>query len=281
MLETKIKISGFCDEIHDDILVQFEAAKKLGIKYYDPRIVDGKNVTLLTDEELDRLCALMKEYGMTPTSLGTPIGKIKTTDDFEEHFEYFKRTVEVAKKVGTKYIRMFSFYLPEDEDFDSYTDWVVERLERMVKYAEEQGVVLLHENEKGIYGNVASRCKILFERIVSPAFRCAFDFSNFVECDQECSEAYEMLKPYIDHIHIKDNKGGTEVVPAGWGDGKIPEILADAYKNGYDGFVSLEPHLFTFDVPETAGEMTKQFEDVKAQRYAFAVEELVKVIENI
>ncbi len=281
MLETKIKISGFCDEIHDDILVQFDALKKLGIKYFDPRIVDGKNVTLLNDDELDRLCALMKEYDLTPTSLGTPIGKIKTTDDFEEHFRYFKRTVEVAKKVGTRYIRMFSFYLPENEDFDTYTDWVVERLEKMVKYAEENDVVLLHENEKGIYGNVASRCRTLFERIVSPSFRCAFDFSNFVECDQECLEAYEMLKPYIDHIHIKDNKGAVEVVPAGWGDGKIPEILSDVYKNGYDGFVSLEPHLFTFDVPENAGEMVEQFEEVKAKRYAFAVKELVSVINNI
>ena len=85
MLETKMKISGFCDEIHDDIIVQFEAAKKLGIKYFDPRIVDGKNVTLLTDDELDRLCALMKEYGMPHCA--ADVGVDMTEETFNEYYE--------------------------------------------------------------------------------------------------------------------------------------------------------------------------------------------------
>lgn len=281
MLNTKLKITGFCDEIHDYNHIQFEALKKLGIKYYDFRLINARNPLEFSDEVIDAVLQEGRDYNLEVTCIGSFIGKIKTNGDFDAHFEQFKRVVNIAKKAGTKYIRIFSFYLPENEDFDTYTDWVVERLRKLVKYAEENDVILLHENEKGIYGNVASRCKTLFERIQSPNFRCAFDFSNFVECNQECMEAYEMLKPYIELIHIKDNKGGTEVVPAGWGDGKIPEIISDIYKSGYRGYVSMEPHLFTFDVPENSGEMVEQFAAVKAKRYAFAVREMVKILENL
>ncbi len=282
MLDTKLTISGFCDEIHDYNKIQFDVLKELGINHYDFRLINAKSALDFSDETIDAVLDMGKEYGMTVTSIGSFIGKIKTDGDFENHFEQFKRIVEIAKKAGTKYIRIFSFYIPENEDFDSYEDFVVEKLTPLVKYAEEHDVILLHENEKGIYGNVASRCKRLFERIVSPNFRCAFDFSNFVECGQDCLEAYEMLKPYIEQIHIKDNKGGDEVVPAGHGDGKIPEILSDIYKYGYRGVVSMEPHLFfKYVLPETVSEFVDRFDTNKKRCYAYAVQELMKILDNI
>ena len=281
MLNTKLRITGFCDEIHDYNPLQFEALKKLGIKYYDFRLINARSHMDFSDEVIDAVLQMGRNYNLEVTCIGSFIGKIKIDGDFDAHFEQFKRVVNIAKKAETKYIRIFSFYPPADSDFDSYTDAVVEKLSKLVKYAEENDVILLHENEKGIYGNVASRCKTLFERIQSPNFRCAFDFSNFIECDQDCLEAYEMLNPYIEYIHIKDNKGGTEVVPAGWGDGHIPEILADAYKNGYRGFLAMEPHLTKFTLPSDAGVMASYFMEHKAMKYAFAVQELTKILNKI
>ena len=282
MLDTKLTISGFCDEIHDFNKIQFDVLKELGINHYDFRLINAKSALDFSDETIDAVLDMGKEYGMTVTSIGSYIGKIKTDGNFDVHFDQFKRIVEIAKKAGTKYIRIFSFFIPENEDFDSYEDFVVEKLTPLVKYAEENDVILLHENEKGIYGNVASRCKRLFERIVSPNFRCAFDFSNFVECGQDCMEAYEMLKPYIEQIHIKDNKGGNEVVPAGHGDGRIPEILSDIYKYGYRGVVSMEPHLFfKYRLPENNGEFVDRFDTNKKRVYAYAVQELKKILDTL
>ncbi len=275
------KISGFCDEAATDIVTQFETIKKLGIEFFEPRLINGKNISSLNDEETAELIACMKKYGITASSAGSPIGKIKPEDDFEEHFELFKNTVKITKAIGAKYIRMFSFFLPEGEDYDTYTDFVVEKLTRMVKYAEEQGVILLHENEKGIYGNIARRCKVLFEKIQSPNFRAVFDFSNFIECGQETMEAYEMLKPYIEYIHIKDNTDGVGVLPAGMGEGKIEEILRDLYKNGYDGYLSLEPHLFDYKIPDDASELVKSFETDKQKTYTIAYEALVSVLDRL
>lgn len=49
-------------------------------------------------------------------------------------------------------------------------------------------------------------------------------------------------------MHIKDAKkeDGT-VVPSGEGDGFIEDILTILFSNGYNGFLSLEPHLGSFE----------------------------------
>lgn len=274
-------ITGFSDEIDSDILTQFENISRLGMHYYEPRVVNGKNIINLNDEEVGELSVIMDNYGIAASSIGSPIGKIKTTDDFDTHFESFKRTVEIANKLNTKYIRMFSFFMPENERPEDYTDFVVERLSKMVDYASKNNVVLLHENEKGIYGNIAVRCKTLFEKIVSPNFRAVFDFSNFVECSQETLEAYEMLKPYIEYIHVKDCKNGGGVVPAGRGDGNVEAILKKLNESGFKGFASIEPHLTGYAVTPEEGEFVNSFATDNAKRFALAHQSLVKILERI
>ena len=58
-------------------------------------------------------------------------------------------------------------------------------------------------------------------------------------------KAYSLLEPYIEYFHIKDAIA-KEVVPAGKGDGNVGEILSLAFQKGYNGFLSLEPHLTHF-----------------------------------
>lgn len=242
------KISGFSDEITEITKEQFEALNKFGISYFEPRGIDGKNISKLTEEEMYELKALMDEHGIKVSSIGSPIGKIKVTDEFEPHFETLKNVVKAAKILGTKYIRVFSFY------HEKYTEWTEEeraevfrRMKIMVDYAKEEDVILLHENEKHIYGDTADRCLELMKEFYGPNFKAIFDPANFVQSGEDTKRAYEVLKPYIEYMHIKDalkNKGG--VVPAGLGDGNVEYILKDLFASGYDGFLSLEPHLGNF-----------------------------------
>ena len=242
------KISGFSDEIDKDTDVQFKELNRLGISYFEVRGVNGKNISELSDEELSNLKNKMGEYGISASSIGSPIGKIDITDVFDEHFERFKRVVYIAKYLDSKYIRMFSFYYPENEDPEKYKDAVTARIKQMVDYAAENGVVLLHENEKGIYGDTAPRCKELFEAIKSPYFKAVFDPANFVQCGQKVyPDAYEMLSDHIEYIHIKDSDSEGNVVPAGRGSGNLPELIAKLKSIGYNGFLSLEPHLGAFE----------------------------------
>ena len=78
-------------------------------------------------------------------------------------------------------------------------------------------------------------------------FKAIFDFANFVQAGQDTLEAYELLKDYIEYIHVKDARmTDGKVMPAGYGDGHVKEILYKLFENGFDGFLSLEPHLFDF-----------------------------------
>lgn len=243
------RISGFADEIAGDVDTQFLVLNKLGMGYFEPRGIDGKNIANLTDEEVERLKGKMKASGIRVSSIGSPIGKVKLEEDFEEHFRQFQRVVEIAGQLDARYIRMFSFYHEGGADWtkEERTE-VLSRLDKMIAYAKERDVVLLHENEKDIYGDNADRCLDLMEELGCEHFRAVFDPANFVQCGQDTWEAYEKLKGHIAYLHIKDALlADGRVVPAGMGDGNVERILQSLLGTGFDGFLSLEPHLGSFD----------------------------------
>lgn len=278
------KISGFSDEISDDIKTQFEVLNKLGIKYFEVRGVNGKNISELGEDEVKSLKAEMDKYGIQVSSVGSPIGKIKLTDDFDEHFEMFKNVVKTAKTLGTKYIRMFSFYHDGGEWSASEREAVLERLRKMIAYAKEEGVVLLHENEKEIYGDIAERCLDLMQELYCDNFKAVFDPANFVQCGQDTKEAYDMLGKYIEYMHIKDAKfaDGT-VTPSGYGDGNVEYILKKVFDGGYDGFLSLEPHLgnFTGFAALENNDVAKDLPSGGEGTFTLAFNALNKILERI
>jgi len=240
------KISGFSDEIAKDIKTQFEVLGRLNMKYFEPRGIDGKNISTLTEDEAKALLYEMDKYGIKASSIGSPVGKIDIKYDFEPHFEMFKNVCRVAKILGTKYIRMFSFYSKEEWNDEAKAE-VFKRLHALLDYAKKNDIVLLHENEKDIYGEKAPECLEIMKEFYCDNFKAVFDPANFVQSGQDTKEAYEMLKPYIAYMHIKDAMSNGDIVPAGKGEGNIPYIIRDLLENGYDGYISLEPHLGSFE----------------------------------
>lgn len=240
-------ISCFADEIDVSVDKQIALLKELGIKWVEFRSGDGKGIAEYTVEEARALKQKLDENGIGVSAIGSPIGKIGIKEDFAPHFETFRHVAKLAEILGTSCIRMFSFYMPEGEDPAAYREEVLNRLRELAGYAAEKNLVLLHENEKGIYGDNADRCLDLMKELAGEHFKCTFDFANFVQCGQDTQEAYEKLKPYIAYVHVKDAQAGDgDVVPAGQGDGRLPEIFGLLEQKGYNGFLSLEPHLADF-----------------------------------
>lgn len=244
---TKCPVSCFADEIDVSVDKQIALLQELGIGWIEFRSGDGKGVADYTEKEAEMLMSRLSANGIRISAVGSPIGKIDITQDFEPHFETYRHIVELAGILDTSFIRMFSFFMPEGEEPDKFRDEVMRRMDLMVEYAAGRNVVLLHENEKGIYGDSADRCLDLMKLFYGDHFRCTFDFANFVQCGQDTMEAYEMLRPYISYIHVKDAlRENGDVVPAGTGDGNVAEILNRLNEEGYAGFLSLEPHLADF-----------------------------------
>jgi sugar phosphate isomerase/epimerase len=238
-------LSGFADEIDPDLDVQLQTLAGTSIKHIELRGVWGKNVLALSDDELERVKAKLDASGVRVSAVGSPIGKIGIGDEFEPHVEKFRRAMDAAAILEAPYVRIFSFFLPEGEEPGQYRGAVLDRMERLVRLAEERGVTLAHENERHIYGETPARCHDLLATIDSPRLRAVWDPTNFVIGGvRPHDEGYALLRPYLAYVHVKDAVAisGT-VVPAGEGDGQLRATLTALRDDGYDGFFSLEPHL--------------------------------------
>lgn len=251
-MEVKIKISGFADEISADFVTQLKTVTRLGMHYISLRAADGKGIADYTVQEVEeKLLPKLREYQVEVSSLGSPIGKVGVEDEegFQKQKEQLKELCGICKVLGCKYIRMFSFFIPEGKRPEDYRDTVIKKLQQFLEIAKAHGVVLLHENEKEIYGDTAVRCKDLLETLHDKHFQAAFDFANFVQCGEDTEKCWNALQPYIEYIHIKDAVStDKENVVCGTGEGKIKELLDRAItKEGYEGFLTLEPHLVLFD----------------------------------
>lgn len=241
----KFTLSAFADEISLNLQEEMDVLEQCGIHYIEMRNVGNRCVIDYSDEEIAEIKKQLDDRGFKISAIGSPIGKIPIDERFEPHLDKFKRTMEIAHMLGTPYIRMFSFFIPRGHDPYLYKDKVMERWFAFVDAARNEGLVLLHENEKEIYGDIPERCLDILRAMNVPFVRATFDPANFVQCDVETyPHAFELLKEHIVYMHIKDALyKDHRVVPSGQGDGKVREILRSLNDMGYEGFLSIEPHL--------------------------------------
>ena len=124
-------ISAFADEGGITPAEQIEALQRNGIRFIEPRFFDKKGVLTLSDEELIEVKKALDEANIKVNSLGSPIGKYPINEPFEKHLEDFKRAIEVCKILGTKNMRIFSFFIPKGENPNNYSDEVISRMTKL------------------------------------------------------------------------------------------------------------------------------------------------------
>lgn len=241
-------LTGFADEISANFSEQLAGLRSLGMNYIELRGLDGTNISDLTNEQAREYKKMLDDAGVQVSALGSPIGKINIVEDFEPHYEKYLHTLELCEIFGTNYLRMFSFYYPKEDGPSAYRSAVMDRIARFVEGAESYPVTLLLENELNLYGDTAPRVLDVLQTINSPRLRHTFDPANYILAPQEVyPEAYEMLSDYIEYVHIKDAiREPQSIQPAGLGEGRVKDVLAALRKKGYEGFLSLEPHLGNF-----------------------------------
>lgn len=238
------KLAAFADESDNKFGGQLDALVRNGLDALEMRNVDGKNVVALTSEEAKEYKKTLSDNGLSVWSIGSPLGKIKITDDFDPHLDSFKAGMEIGKILGAEACRMFSFYMPDEKNPADYKNEVIDRLGKFAEIAKEYDIVLCHENEKGIYGDIPERCLEIHQTL--PSLKAVFDPANFVQCGVNTLKAFDMLKDYVYYLHIKDSKADGAIVPSGAGDGNVKKII-DLHKEMGGKVLTLEPHLFEFD----------------------------------
>jgi sugar phosphate isomerase/epimerase len=239
------KLSGFGDEIDADPVVQLSVLRALSAGFIEVRSAWGVNVVELTDAQLAELARLISERGMGVSAIASPLGKVDYLSSFDAELHRLSRGIAAAHALGARYIRIFSFYRPAGVTPMAIRDEVLRRLSTMASIAARDDIVLLHENEKEIYGDIPSRVLDLIESVGSDSLRVAWDNANFVQVGvKPYTDGYAMLRPHLEYLQVKDAISATGmVVPAGEGDGELRETLTALRDDGYAGFASLEPHL--------------------------------------
>lgn len=238
-------LSGFGDEIDPDPAVQAAVLLALGASHIEVRSAWGTNVSELEPQQVAALKDILDEKGLKVSAVASPIGKVDVGLPVEHELDRLRQIISVAKGLDTKYVRIFSFYRAEGRSAEDIRDDVMVRMGALAALAAEAGVVLLHENEKGIFGDTPERVLDIMTTVNSPALRIAWDNANFVQVGvKPYTDGYAMLRPYLEYFQVKDALSTTgEVVPSGEGDGELDATIAALKADGFTGFASLEPHL--------------------------------------
>lgn len=233
-----IKLCAFADESASSIEGQIEALKRNNIDYLELRSVDGKNVSKLTDEEALAIYDKLNASDVKVWSIGSPLGKVDIECDFEEYKNTARRICKIAKIFHTDRIRMFSFFHAYEK-----SEKVHKYLKEFTDIAKEENVTMYHENEKDIYGDVLKRVVEILDR--NSELHSVYDPANYIQTGEYADDTLNALVDRTDYFHIKDVIRSTgELVPAGYGDGKIDKLIEMIGKR--DVVLSVEPHLAIF-----------------------------------
>jgi sugar phosphate isomerase/epimerase len=238
-----IRLSGFADEIGDDPAFQIQTLLGENLKFLELRAAWGINVLDLSDGQRRELRQRLADAGIGVSSIASPVGKVRIDEPWPAPLERLKIALDAAEHFGAPYIRLFSYYPPPGGQIADHRQEVLRRLNEQVALARGRRVQLLHENEKEIYGEGAEASLDIAQNV--PGMGLIFDPANFVQAGVRPIEAWALLADHVKYFHIKDAiLGGGEVVLPGAGDGSVEPILRSAIlARGYDGFLSLEPHL--------------------------------------
>ena len=288
-MSSNILLSGFADEAANQKTIdqQFSALAALGMRYFSIRFIDAgngvKNVMALDDNEIVTVKEKLDEYGLSVSSIGSPIGKVKLCDvedgtstgyrPFDQYLtDEVVRACELAETFGTKLIRGFSFYHPKGSPIEDHFAQAVDQVGQIAEACDQRGVTFGLEVEANLVGQNGQTLAKMHQQIANDALVLIFDGGNLVMqgySEEEIYDQYVAMKPGMGWIHIKDFKdpsGSARVehvdeesikhfVPADIGQsghlrimqdfaGFIPELESRMKARGVPGvFADMEPHV--------------------------------------
>ena len=279
----KFALSAFADEAGSTLSEQISALKDNEIDFIEPRSIDKKAILDISPEELRAIKSELDKNGIKVNSLGSPIGKYPIDEPFEIHLETFERALAACEILDTKNMRMFSFFVSENE-LSGKRGEVFSRMKTLVALAKKRGIRLCHENESKIYGCMPSEVDDLLLNV--DGLYGIFDPANYRMNGADCMQGIDVTLKSFAYLHIKDAIYETQtIVPPGEGEGRIAEVINKVNESTDElVYLTLEPHLHVFDAYASIDEHelrgTHTF-DNNREAFDFAVRALKNIlIEN-
>jgi L-ribulose-5-phosphate 3-epimerase len=258
----RFPIAAITDEFSPDLDVALRAMAEVGMTGAELRTVGGRNMLDLPDDEIDRAREAVEAAGMTVVALASPLLKCVLPDSppldtrvqhdvfgspytFEDQPRLTRRAFEVAERLGTRLIRVFSYWRTvEPERCD---DRVAAALHALADQAAARGLVIGLENEHACNVATGAETGRLLPRVDHPSLQVVWDPANaLVVGETPFPDGYAHVPAArIAHVHAKDCVV-SDHTPA-WG--LVGEMgvdwrgqIAALARDGYAGWISLETH---------------------------------------
>ena len=241
--------AGISDEAGQSLDAQIRAHRELGWNCLEPRNIDGTCITDLSDEQFDQVLQQLSDADMRIVGFASQLANwARPVDsDFEVDLAELRRAIPRMQRAGARFIRCMSYPNSKEAPLDEEA-WgaeVVRRFRELARIAADGGVTLVHENCHGWGCRSPEKSIELVERVDSPALRLVFDTGN--TRDQDSYAYYEATRELTVHYHINDwkrtDEGSCETCFPGEGDSGTERVVADLIRRGYDGCLSIEPHM--------------------------------------
>lgn len=252
-------LTGFADEAAAGIEQQIRATKELGWENIEARNVDGANIHDLPEDRFEEVCLKLEEAGVKINCFGSTIANWSKRIDgpFDISLKEVGRAIPRMQRLGTKLIRIMSFAVLSDRGpEDQMEEERFRRMRILHRMFADAGIEAVHENCMNYGGMGWTYTLRLIENV--PGLKLVFDTGNPIFTDdrtkiapypkQSSWEFYNRVKEHIAYIHIKDGRWNaaeskTEYTFPGEGDGDVRRIIKDLLDGGYNGGISIEPHL--------------------------------------
>jgi len=256
-----MKLMGIGDEAASSIDGQIAATRELGWKFIEMRAAEVPgfpkgNMHEIPEEAFDIAVRKLETAGIQVYCLGSAVMNWakKAGDPFEITLGEVQRAIPRMQRLGTKYIRIMSFK-PED-DAHAIPAEVFRRVGEVTRMFLDSGIQPLHENCMNHGGMSWRHALELLDKC--PGLKWLFDTANPVFNPdrskpkpwprQDPWEFWTHVRDHVAHIHIKDAtwnavKNDADYNWPGEGEGRVPDILKDAFARGYDAGISIETHM--------------------------------------
>lgn len=252
-------LTGFADEAAVDLAGQIRATRQLGWRHIESRAIDQINIHDLPDDAFDRACAQLQAadvrvncFGSTIANWGKDIRK-----PFDIDLDQTRRAIVRMQRLNTKLIRIMSYaVIPDRPGSDQLAPERFARVRELTRMFLDAGIQPVHENCMNFGGMGWTFTMQLLEQ--APGLKLVFDTGNPIftldhtrpepHPYQSSWEFYRQVRDHVVYVHIKDGRHDpatkkTIFTWPGEGDGDVIRICADLVKRGYDGGISIEPHM--------------------------------------
>lgn len=258
----RFRIGAITDEFSPDIQVASASMASLGMQASELRMVFGKNIIDLSDEEIDRAVAIVRSHGLPVVSIASPLLKctLPNAPDTDSRFQQdifasrhtyenqpalTRRAFEIAHRTGAKIIRVFTYWRTIDPP--AVFDRVVDALGKLAELAAKEDLIIGLENEHACNVATAGETRQVLDALDHPSLQVVWDPANaYISGENPFPDGYSLLPvSRIAHVHAKDCKlDGHKPLwgPLGERDidwrGQIDALARD----GYTGCINLETH---------------------------------------